>query len=118
VLRGKPSRTVGAKVLSLLVAVAGAVARQKFEQKLYELKSLLAQAVRIKIEVTRAERQVLERRREQKDRLPPLTLTLPDNDKARNIVVRAPSLAAYDQLDADADADAEDDTEQTNDNNS
>jgi len=50
---------------------------------------------------------VLERRREQRDRLPPLTLTLPDNDKARKIVVRAPSLAAYDQLDTDADADAD-----------
>jgi len=46
--------------------------------------------------------------------LPPLTLTLPDNDKARNIVVRAPSLAAYDQLDTDI----ENDTEQTDDNNS
>ena len=50
---------------------------------------------------------LLERRREQRDRLPPLTLTLPDNDKARNIVVRAPSLAAYDQLDTDADADTD-----------
>ncbi|MCP3882517.1 MAG: hypothetical protein GY701_29590, partial [Sulfitobacter sp.] len=62
--------------------------------------------------------QVLERRREQRDRLPPLTLTLPDNDKARNIVVRSPSLALYDQLDTDADADAENDTEPTDDNNS
>jgi hypothetical protein len=59
---------------------------------------------------------VLERRREQQDRLPPLTLTLPDNDKARNIVVRAPSLAAYDQLDTDTDT--ENESEPTDDNNS
>jgi hypothetical protein len=48
-----------------------------------------------------AVRQVLERRREQRDQPPPLTLTLPDNDKARDIVVRPASLAAYDQLHTD-----------------
>ncbi len=51
-------------------------------------------------------RQVLERRREQQDLSPPLTLTLPDNDKARNIVVRAPSLACYDQLNTFSETDA------------
>jgi hypothetical protein len=50
--------------------------------------------------------------------VPPLTLTLPDNDKARNIIVRAPSLALYDQLDTDTDTDTDtkNDTEQTDDN--
>ena len=52
-------------------------------------------------------RQVLERRREQRDLSPPMTLTLPANDKARNIVVRAPSLALYDQLDTDTTNDTE-----------
>ena len=41
---------------------AGEVTRKKFEQELYKLKSLLAQALRIKIEVARAEREVLERK--------------------------------------------------------
>jgi hypothetical protein len=59
-----------------------------------------------------AVRQVLERRREQRDLPPPLTLTLPDNDRARNIVVRPASLARYDQLD-----DTTDDKEPTDDNN-
>jgi hypothetical protein len=91
-----------------------------------ELEQAIAEALKNEVPHPNGVRQVLERRREQKDRLPPLTLTLPDNDKARNIVVRAPSLAAYDQIDtdadtdadADADADAENDTEQTDDNNS
>jgi len=42
--------------------------------------------------------QVLERRREQRDQPPPLTLTLPDNDKLKGIVVRPAALAPYDQL--------------------
>jgi hypothetical protein len=45
---------------------------------------------------------------------------LPDNDKARNIVVRAPSLALYDQLNTDTDTDTDTDTinhtEQADDN--
>ena len=41
---------------------AGEVTRQKFEQEVYKLKGLLAQALRIKIEVTRSERDVLSRK--------------------------------------------------------
>jgi tetratricopeptide (TPR) repeat protein len=41
---------------------AGDIIRQKFEQELYKLKSLLGQALRIKIEVARSERDVLEAR--------------------------------------------------------
>ena len=82
-----------------------------------ELEQAIAEALKNGVPHPNGVRQVLERCREQRDQLPPLTLTLPDNDKARNIVVRAPSLAAYDQLDADADADAENDTEPTDDNN-
>ena len=55
-----------------------------------------------------AVRQVLQRRREQRDLPPPLTLTLPDNDKARNIHVRTPSLAAYDQLNPSTECDSDD----------
>ena len=39
---------------------AAKVTREKFEGELYELKGLLAQAYRIKIEVVRAERQAIE----------------------------------------------------------
>jgi tetratricopeptide (TPR) repeat protein len=41
---------------------AGEVTRRKFEAELYQLKGLLAQAVRIKIEVVRAERESIERK--------------------------------------------------------
>jgi hypothetical protein len=39
---------------------AGITARKKFEHELYGLKSLLAQALRIKIEVARAEREIIQ----------------------------------------------------------
>ncbi|MFC1611623.1 hypothetical protein ACFL6C_11745, partial [Myxococcota bacterium] len=41
---------------------AGEVTRKKFERELYNLKSLLGQALRIKIEVVAAEKQALQRR--------------------------------------------------------
>ncbi|MEZ4272650.1 MAG: hypothetical protein R3C68_14835 [Myxococcota bacterium] len=41
---------------------AGEVTRKKFEEELYALKSLLAQALRIKIEVARSERTVIEKK--------------------------------------------------------
>ena len=107
--RGTPISRVTAQLVQLLDDYGAA-----------ELEQAIAEALKNEVPHPNGVRQVLERRREQRDRLPPLTLTLPDNDKARNIVVRAPLLAAYDQLDtdADADADAENDTEPTDDNNS
>ena len=77
-----------------------------------ELEHAIAEALKNDVPHPNGVRQVLERRREQRDRLPPLTLTLPDNDKARNIVVRAASLARYDQLDTDT----TNNMEQTDDN--
>lgn len=66
-----------------------------------ELGLAIAEAQANDVPHPNAVRQVLERRREQRDRPPPLTLTLPDNDKAQRIVVRPASLAAYDQLHTD-----------------
>jgi transposase len=63
-----------------------------------ELECAIAEALVSGVPHPNAVRQVLERRREQCDRPPPLTLTLPDNDKARQIVVRPASLAGYDQI--------------------
>jgi len=101
--RGTPLSSTTAQLVQLLDDYGAA-----------ELEQAIAEALKNEVPHPNGVRQVLERRREQRDRLPPLTLTLPDNDKARNIVVRAPSLAAYDQLDTDT----ENDTEQTDDNNS
>lgn len=100
--RGTPLASITAQLIQLLDDYGAG-----------ELEQAIAEALNNEVPHPNGVRQVLERRREQRDRLPPLTLTLPDNDKARNIVVRAPSLAAYDQLDIDT----ENDTEQTDDNN-
>jgi transposase len=72
-----------------------------------ELEQAIAEALHNDVPHPNSVRQVLERRREQRDLSPPMTLTLPDNDKARNIVVRAPSLALYDQLNTDTTHDTE-----------
>jgi len=82
-----------------------------------ELEQAITEALNQGVPHPNSVRQVLERRREQRDLSPPLALTLPDNDKARNIVVRAPSLASYDQLntDTETDIDAESETETQND---
>jgi hypothetical protein len=102
--RGTPLSRVTAQLVELLDDYGAA-----------ELEHAIAEALRNDVPHPNGVRQVLERRREQRDRLPPLTLTLPDNDKARNIVVRAASLARYDQLDT-PDTDTINDTEQTDDN--
>ena len=102
--RGTPLSRVTAQLVELLDDYGAA-----------ELEHAIAEVLRNDVPHPNGVRQVLERRREQRDRLPPLTLTLPDNDKARNIVVRAASLARYDQLDT-PDTDTINDTEQTDDN--
>lgn len=94
--RGTPLSSVTAQLVQLLDDYGAA-----------ELDHAIAEALRNEVPHPNSVRQVLERRREQRDRLPPLTLTLPDNDKARNIVVRAASLARYDQLDTDTTNDME-----------
>jgi transposase len=63
-----------------------------------ELEQAIAEALAHDVPHPNAVRQALERRREQREQPPPLTLTLPDNDKVRGIVVRPAALAPYDQL--------------------
>ena len=109
--RGTPLSSATAQLVQLLDDYGAA-----------ELEQAIVEALKNDVPHPNGVRQVLERRREQRNQLPPLTLTLPDNDKARNIVVRSPSLALYDQLDIDTDTDTDtdtkNDTEQADDNNS
>lgn len=63
-----------------------------------ELEQAIDEALAHHVPHPNAVRQVLERRREQRQQPPPLPLTLPDNDKAKGIVVRPASLTPYDQL--------------------
>jgi transposase len=63
-----------------------------------ELSLAISEALQQQVPHANAVRQVLERRREQRDQPPPIAITLPDNAKAKNAVVRPASLAGYDQL--------------------
>jgi hypothetical protein len=63
-----------------------------------ELEHAIAEALQRDVPHPNAVRQSLERRRELRRAPPPIAIALPNNDKARNIVVRPASLAAYDQL--------------------
>ena len=76
-----------------------------------ELEHAISEALANDVPHPNAVRQVLERRREQRQQPPPLPLTLPDNDKAKGIVVRPASLAPYDQLHTPPTETADDDTD-------
>ncbi len=78
-------------VVSLLLEMLG-------EYGAGELELAIAEALRQQVPHPNAVRQVLERRREQRNQPPPIAVPLSDNDKANAIVVRPASLAAYDQL--------------------
>ena len=45
-----------------------------------------------------AVRQTLQKRREERDQPPPLPIALPDNEKARNLVVKPHTLTSYDEI--------------------
>ena len=63
-----------------------------------ELEQAVMEALQRDVPHPNAVRQSLERRREQRDLPPPVAIALPDNEKARNIVVRSAPLAVHDQL--------------------
>jgi hypothetical protein len=98
--RGTPLARVTTQLVSLLDAYGAA-----------ELTRAVDEALAHNVPHPNAVRQVLERRREQRDQPPPLTLTLPDNDKLNNIVVRPAALAPYDQLYTQSTETADDDTD-------
>ena len=91
----------GARRSSPLASLAAQLVQLLDDYGADELERAIAQALLNDVPHPNAVRQELQRRRELRDQRPPLVLTLPDNDKARNIVVRAPSLARYDQIDHD-----------------
>jgi hypothetical protein len=96
--RGTPLAPITAQLVQLLEAYGAG-----------ELEQAVAEALEHGVPHPNGVRQVLERRRELRHRPPPLALTLPDNEKVRHIVVRAASLARYDQLDTDNDPEPTDD---------
>jgi len=63
-----------------------------------ELEQAVQEALQRDVPHPDAVRQSLVRRREQRLLPPPVAIAIPNHDKARNIVVRTASLAAYDQL--------------------
>lgn len=63
-----------------------------------ELSVAIEEAVAADAPHVAAVRQVLDRRRHEADRPTPVAVTLPDDPRVRNQVVRPPNLGAYDQL--------------------
>lgn len=90
--RGTPLPRLSAQLLQLLDDYGAG-----------ELEHAIAEALDHGVPHPNAVRQVLERRREQRDQPPPLAVVLPDNDKVRNMSVRTASLAPYDQIGTDND---------------
>jgi len=96
--RGTPLTRATRELVELLDAYGAA-----------ELEQAITEALAHGVPHPNAVRQALERRREQRDQPPPLTVTLPDNDKVRSIVVRPAALASYDQLHTPATESSDDD---------
>jgi hypothetical protein len=63
-----------------------------------ELEAAIAEALARNVPHPNAVRLALERRREQREQPPPLAITLPDNQRVRDVVVTPHKLDAYDQL--------------------
>ena len=68
-----------------------------------ELEQAIAEALSQQVPHPNAVRIVLERRRDENNRPPPLSTPLPENARANHIVVPAATLDCYDQLSADQD---------------
>lgn len=81
------------------------------------LEQAIAEALASGVPHPNAVAQALERGREQRHLPPPLAIVLPDNARARNIVVRPGSLAAYDWLDMDTHNDRAENPERSDDDN-
>lgn len=89
--RGNPLKRIVSQLLQMLGDYGAA-----------ELELAICEALKQQVPHPNAVRQVLERRREQRNQPPPIAVTLPDNAKANNIVVRPASLALYDQINTEA----------------
>ena len=76
-----------------------------------ELEAAIVEALAREVPHPNAVRLALERRREQREQPPPLAITLPDDQRVRDVVVTPHKLDAYDQLQAarESDDDAHDD---------
>ena len=63
-----------------------------------ELEVGIVEALKRDVPHPNAVRISLERRREERDQLPPVSMILPDDERVRNLVIRTPNLNIYDQL--------------------
>ena len=63
-----------------------------------ELQAAIIEAIERNVPHPSAVRLALERRREQRDEVPPVAVNLPEHVQARDVPVRAPRLELYDQL--------------------
>ncbi len=85
--RGTPIRTLVRELMRLLDEYGGA-----------EVEAGCQEAIERGVPHSNAVRQSLERRREARGLAPPMTIALPEDSRARDIVVRTASLADYDHI--------------------
>ena len=70
-----------------------------------ELEAAIGEALKSGVPHPNAVRVSLERRRERREKAPPLAITLPDDQRVRNLVVRPHDLDDYDNLPVNSEAD-------------
>jgi hypothetical protein len=73
-----------------------------------ELQAAIGEALSRGVPHPNAVRLSLERRREQREQAPPLSVTLPEDPRVRNLVVRPHDLDDYDQLQSHLEVDDDD----------
>src|SRR6516225_10398932 len=83
---------------SNLGAITGAMLRLLDRYGAAELQAAIIEAIDRNVPHPSAVRLALERRRHERQQLPPVTANLPDHVQARDVAVRPPRLELYDQL--------------------
>jgi hypothetical protein len=76
-----------------------------------ELQAAIDEALHREVPHPNAVRLSLQRRREQRDQPPPLAVTLPEDTRVRDLVVRPHDLEDYDQLQPTQETSDDDDTD-------
>jgi len=83
---------------SNLGSITGALLRLLDRYGAAELQAAIIEALDRNVPHPSAVRLALERRRHERQQLPPVTANLPDHVQARDVAVRPPRLELYDQL--------------------
>ncbi len=89
-----------------LGSIVAALLRLLDQYGVASMTAAIAEALARGVPHPNAVRLALERRRDEQGQPPPIAIPLPDRPEVRDITVRSPSLAAYDQLNEESNNDA------------